>query len=141
MSPPALEPVSVSPGWCCLFTVTASGSSPCIVEGEEGYGAIEVDGVPIWAVKFMTTSFWVADAFDADGSKGVILRINSPGGSPVQRRRFTRPRSRVASDKPVHAVERHLLREALHAALRTRYMRIHLAGRSIGVPDGFFTEP
>lgn len=46
-------------------------------------------------------------AFEADSAKGVILRINSPGGSPVQSRyinaEITRLRQKY-TDKPIYAV-------------------------------------
>lgn len=46
-------------------------------------------------------------AFEADGAKGVILRINSPGGSPVQSRYINDEINRLRkkhTNKPVYAV-------------------------------------
>lgn len=46
-------------------------------------------------------------AFEADGVKGVIVNINSPGGSPVQADRINRAIQRLRKahpDTPVHAV-------------------------------------
>ncbi len=46
-------------------------------------------------------------AFEADSARGVILRINSPGGSPVQSRYINAEIQRLRkkySDKPVYAV-------------------------------------
>jgi protease-4 len=119
--------------------------------GEEPHTAlIEVDGVLDLGGEIQADDIiqGLRDAFDADGSKGVILRINSPGGSPVQAAEIyeeIRRLRKLHPDKPVHAVVSDICASGgyyIAAAADKIYANPSSLVGSIGVlMDGFgFTE-
>ncbi|MDG1073560.1 MAG: S49 family peptidase [Methylophilaceae bacterium] len=73
-----------------LFTILAYALGWAVKEGKsavsEHTALIDVAGVIMPGGEVNAESFTgsLADAYDNKGTKGIILRINSPGGSPVQ---------------------------------------------------------
>lgn len=73
-----------------LFVILAYALGWVVKEGKSVTGGhtalIDVAGVimPGGQVNAETFIASLADAYDSKGTKGIILRINSPGGSPVQ---------------------------------------------------------
>ncbi|MBK5968840.1 MULTISPECIES: S49 family peptidase [Thiorhodovibrio] len=92
-----------------LLVVNADSLSESVGAGEEHTALIEIDGIiapdtEASADKIITA---LRKAFKADKAKGVILRINSPGGSPVQSGYVNDEIRRLKEkypDKPVYAV-------------------------------------
>ena len=119
--------------------------------GEEAHTAlVEVDGVLDLGGDINADDViqGLRDAFDADAAKGVILRINSPGGSPVQAAEIyeeIRRLRKLHPDKPVHAVVSDICASGgyyIAAAADKIYANPSSLVGSIGVlMDGFgFTE-
>lgn len=73
-----------------LFTILAYAVGWVVKDGKATAGShtalIDIAGVimPGGEVNADAVLGSLAEAYDSDGTKGIILRINSPGGSPVQ---------------------------------------------------------
>jgi len=127
-----------------------AGRSPESVDGHPHTAVIELDGViaannPASAARVNTS---LREAFKNDAVKGVIIKINSPGGSPVQAGAIYDEIKRLKATKPslpVYAVVEELCASGgyyVAAAADKIYVdKASLVG-SIGViMDGFgFTE-
>ena len=85
------------------------GESSSMLDGEEHTAMVDIFGVI--SQEYAANSDYITKglraAFEESQAKGVVLRINSPGGSPVQAHRIYEEihRLRLAHpDKPVYAV-------------------------------------
>lgn len=96
-----------------LFVILAYALGWVVKEGKSAVGEhtalIDVAGVIMPGGEVNAESFIdsLADAYDNKGTKGVILRINSPGGSPVQAgiiNEEIKRQKKLHPDIPVYAV-------------------------------------
>lgn len=96
-----------------LFVILAYALGWVVKEGKSAVGEhtalIDVSGVILPGGEVNAESFIdsLADAYDNKGTKGIILRINSPGGSPVQAGMINEEIKRQKTlhpDIPVYAV-------------------------------------
>ncbi|KAF7599104.1 MAG: S49 family peptidase [Candidatus Dactylopiibacterium carminicum] len=92
-----------------IFLVWNAQSGQRIVDGAAHTAVISIEGAigPQSEVKAQDTIAALQAAFEAPGAQGVILRINSPGGSPVQAGMINDEIRRLRGqhpDKPVYAV-------------------------------------
>jgi protease IV len=96
-----------------LFVILAYALGWVVKEGKSAVGEhtalIDVAGVIMPGGEVNAESFIdsLADAYDNKGTKGVILRINSPGGSPVQAGMINeeiKRQKKLHPDIPVYAV-------------------------------------
>ena len=95
-----------------LFVILAYALGWVVKEGKSAVGEhtalIDVAGVIMPGGEVNAESFIdsLADAYDNKGTKGVILRINSPGGSPVQGiiNEEIKRQKKLHPDIPVYAV-------------------------------------
>jgi protease-4 len=140
--------------WLALFAVAVAALwdhrlTP--LAGEKAHTAlVEVDGVLDLGGELKADDViqGLRDAFDADKAKGVILRINSPGGSPVQAAEIfdeIRRLRKLHPGKPLHAVVSDICASGgyyIAAAADRIYAHPSSLVGSIGVlMDGFgFTE-
>lgn len=90
---------------CAVYTGSGGGISAA---AEEHTALVEVNGVVAEdsEVNADRIATGLRDAFEADKSQAVLLRINSPGGSPVQAGQIYREIERLREeypDKKVHA--------------------------------------
>lgn len=124
-----------------LATLAGDGPHTALVEVD---GVLDLGG----EIKADDIVQGLRDAFEADASKGVILRINSPGGSPVQAAEIyeeIRRLRKLHPEKPVHAVVSDICASGgyyIAAAADKIYANPSSLVGSIGVlMDGFgFTE-
>lgn len=97
-------------GYVIALTVLFYQEPPDFIAHEQPHAAvIEINGVinPAGDNDAWNVNALLREAFEADAAKGVILRINSPGGSPVESNRIYEELIRLRGkypEKKVYAV-------------------------------------